>query len=118
MELGMMMTMMMMMAKEKINPKIKWHGTPNTVQITLVDEDIDLENKRIVVTAKVKRRKMSRKRFEKMMMAIGVCARKAKGIAIIAREAGLPYEIAFEATCFAVSAEADAEDAPQEEKAE
>lgn len=70
MELGMMMTMMM--AKEKINPKIKWDGAPKTMSITLVGADIDLENKRIVVTAKVKRRKMSRKRFEHMMMAIGV----------------------------------------------
>lgn len=105
MELGMMMPMMM--AKEKINPKIKWHGTPNTVQITLVDEDIDLENKRIVVTAKVKRRKMSRKRFEHMMMAIGVCPRKTRVLADIAREVGTPYENAFEATCVAVSMDED-----------
>ena len=118
MEIPAMMMAPMMAAKEKLNPKIKWDGTPKTMSITLVGADIDRESRRIMVTARVKRRKMSRKRFERMLMAIGVYPRKTRVLADAAREVGLPYEIAFEATCFAASAEADAEDAPQEEKAE
>lgn len=99
MELGMMNPLMDM----KINDKIRWHGVPKIKKFVLKKMEADLENKVMVAQIKVEPFKMTRKRFERVLMAMGVHAIHARELSGLAKRLEIPYILAFESFCKAVS---------------
>jgi hypothetical protein len=99
MELGMMYPLMDM----KINDKIRWHGVPKVKKFVLIKMEADLENKVMAAQIKVEPFKMTRKRFERVLMALGVHAIHARELSGIAKRIGIPYLLAFDAFCKAVN---------------
>lgn len=113
MELGVFLPVLI--AKMAMNPKIRWDGVPKLNHQTLSKIIADPESGRIEVHVKVRWLKMSRRRFERMLMAIGVHARDAKEMADMARAKGCPYNEAFDVICKMAIGQVDEE---QETEAE
>ena len=91
--------MRMMVIKDAFNPKIIWHRAPKVKNITFERVELDEEHRGLVLHVRESRRKMTRKRFERMLMAMGMRARVAK---IISREAArleLPYADTLDYFC-------------------
>ena len=102
----------MMAATRVMNPKIEWHGSPQFMKIEVEVVDVDVERKQIAIKAKPKFRKISRKRFERIMMALGISARSARKIADESLRCNLEYKEALKVLMFALNEE----DEPEEEE--
>lgn len=86
-------------AKDAINPRIKWDGAPRLNRQEMRGIEADPESGTLMVHVDVHWYKMSRRRFERMLMAIGVHAREAKEMADVARANGIQYNEAFDVAC-------------------
>ena len=86
-------------AKDAINPRIKWDGMPKLNRQELREIEENPVSKSILVHVDVRWYKMSRRRFERMLMAIGIHARDAKEMADVARANGFQYNEAFDIAC-------------------
>ena len=92
-------TIKMIAARERINPRIRWHGAPKVCKHILEKVELDPERHCLVARVKVRWMKMTRKRLVRLLMAIGIHARDAQDLARIANERDIPYPMAFEIVC-------------------
>lgn len=94
MEIGMCLPVMI--AKDAINPMIRWHGAPKASKYIFEKVEFDPETHCLAARVKVEWMKMTRKRLVRLLMAIGIHARDAQRLAWLANEKGIPYPMAFE----------------------
>lgn len=103
-------TIKMIAARERINPRIRWHGAPKVRKHILEKVEFDQEMKCLAARVKVRWMKMTRKRFVRLLMAIGIHARDAYMLAGVAHERGIPYPMAFELVCKAATEDEEPEE--------
>jgi hypothetical protein len=104
---------MMMALKDAIAPQIRWHGVPKTCKHTVEKVDFNPENGCLMARVKVSMMRLTRKRFIRVLMALGFKARDAHMIANEAMKRDLPYSLALE-----VLLRAGNEEEPKEEPEE
>lgn len=91
----------MKMRLAQLNPKIRWHGVPKFMTHRVKMVEFDPESKMLMAQVEVNIRKISRKRLERIAMAMGIHARDAKFIADQAHQFGLEYKDALRALILA-----------------
>ena len=108
---------MMLAMKEAYNPKIRWHGVPKICKHTVEKVDFNPENGCFMARIRVRWMKITRKRFIRLLMAMGVEAREAGWYANEAKKIDIPYIVAL--SCF-MEPESDEEsqEEPKEEPEE
>lgn len=85
----------MKMRPPVLNPKIRWHGAPKFLTCRVKTVEFYPGCKALMAQAEVNCRKISRKRFERIAMALGVVPRTARWIADGVNAAGLEYKDAL-----------------------
>ena len=108
---------MMMELKDAIAPQIRWHGVPKTCKHTVEKVDFNPENGCLMARVKVSMMRLTRKRFIRVLMALGFKARDAHMLANEALKCDLPYCVALEAL-LRDGNEEEAEEKPKEEPEE
>ena len=104
----------MLVMKEAYNPKIRWHGAPKICKRTVEMVDFNPEDRCLVARIKVRWMKIARKRFIRLLMAMGVEAREAEWYANEANKRGVPY-IAALSIFMEMENDEESEEEPEEE---
>ena len=102
-------TIAMELIRQRVNPRIRWHGAPKVCRYVMEKVTFDQEMHCLVAAVRVIWPRMTRKRFERVLKALGMKDRDARMIADEANARNIPYNKAL-TVVISAGVEAEAEE--------